>query len=318
MSKDYYKILGVDRNASEDEIKKAYRKLSKQFHPDVNPEGADKFKEVAEAYDTLGNPDKKSNYDNPANNMFSGGVSMEDFLRNMGFGGGNPFSGRQQRQTAPEKIVTVLVSPEESYLGSRKNITYQRHKPCYGCSGSGGERQTCNTCKGNGYFTQTQGDGFFQSVIRRECPTCKGKGTFLVKPCYECSGIGTKPEFKTIEIKLSHNIDNGDFIRVPNGGDYQNGAFGNLLIKVQLNRNELWEKSMEDLVYTKVYTTVEEMMEDEIIIPHPSGEIKIKKPDVVDTGSPLRVRTKGYTSSVRHGDLFVKQVIKIKRESLDK
>ena len=311
MSKDFYNILGVDRNASADEIKKAYRKLSKQYHPDVNPEGVDKFKEVAEAYDVLSNPDKKAKYDNPASGMFGGSFDMNEFAEMFGF---NPMNRGPQRQSAPEKIITVTITPEESYLGVNKSITYQRQKPCYSCSGSGGERQACGTCKGQGFFMQNQGNGFFQTVIRRECPSCKGKGSILIKACYECSGIGTKPEFKTLDFKLSHNVDDGDFIRVPNGGDYHNSTFGNLLLKIQLNRSELWEKSTEDLIFTKIYTTIEDMMEDEIVVPHPKGEIKIKKPDVLDTSSPLRVRNKGYMSPVRQGDLFIKQVVKLKRE----
>jgi len=312
MSKDYYNILGVDRNASADEIKKAYRKLSKQYHPDVNPEGADKFKEIAEAYDILGNADKKSKYDNPSSNMFGGNFDMSEFAEMFGF---NPFGNRKpKRQTAPEKIITVNITPEESYLGSNKSITYQRHKPCYSCSGSGGERQTCSTCKGQGFFLHNVGNGMFQTVTQRECPTCKGNGTILIKACFECSGVGTKPEFKTLEFKLSHNVDNGDFVRVPNGGDYYNGVFGNLLLKIQMDRSELWEKSTEDLIFTKTYTSVQDMMEDEITVPHPKGEIKVKKPETMDTSSPLRVRHKGYMSADRQGDLFIKQVVKIKRE----
>jgi curved DNA-binding protein CbpA len=128
MSKDYYKILGVDRNASEDEIKKAYRKLSKQFHPDVNPEGADKFKEVAEAYDTLGNPDKKSNYDNPANNMFSGGVSMEDFLRNMGFGWFGGASRTQTQVYMDPKVGGSIATPASLGMLHRRLNTYFDHE----------------------------------------------------------------------------------------------------------------------------------------------------------------------------------------------
>ena len=312
MSKDYYNILGVDRSASADEIKKAYRKLSKQYHPDVNPEGDDKFKEIAEAYDTLSNSDKKEKYDNPASNMFGGNFDMSEFVEMFGF---NPLQGqRQQRQSAPEKIMTVFVTPEESYNGTNKSITYQRQKPCYSCSGGGGERQTCTTCKGQGFFMQNQGNGFFQTVLRRECPSCKGKGSILIKACFECSGIGTKTEFKTLDFRLSHNVDSGDFVRVPNGGDYHNGMFGNLLLKIQVDKTNLWEKSTEDLIYTKTYENIKDMMEDEITIPHPKGEIKVKKPEVLDTSSPLRIRNKGYMSQVRQGDLFVKQVVKLKRD----
>ena len=117
-----------------------------------------------------------------------------------------------------------------------------------------------------------------------------------------------------MDFKLSHNVDSGDFVRVPNGGDYHNGIFGNLLLKIQVDRTDLWEKSTEDLIYTKTYETVKDMMEDEIVIPHPKGEIKVKKPEVLDTSSPLRIRHKGYMSQVRQGDLFVKQVVKLKRD----
>jgi molecular chaperone DnaJ len=315
--KDYYGILGVNRDASPEEIKKAYRKLSKQYHPDVNPQGEQMFKDIAEAYGVLSDENKKSQYDNP--NPFGGGGSMnfEEFLKNMGFGG-NPFEngGGQFRRkpSAPEKIITLDITPLESYLGVEKQVVYRRECECEGCRGTGGERVHCSTCNGTGQIVQRVGPDMYQQIFRTACPSCRGKGTILKVACIGCGGNGTKPEMKTIKLNLHHGIDDGEFYRLDSAGDYHNGIYGNLLLKMRMVKDNLWEKVNNDLIFTN-YVDYEQLKEDEVEVPHPDGKIKVRYPEVFDTSVPLRVRGKGYKRD-QVGNLYVKNVVKFRKDTL--
>lgn len=309
--KNYYDILGVDKKASADEIKKAYRKMSKQYHPDVNPEGAEKFKDIAEAYDTLGNPEKKSKYDNPMNNMFGGGGSIEDILRNMGFGG-NPF--QQRRPQAPEKIITLTITPFESFLSSVKQVNYRREAMCNTCSGSGGDRKPCMVCSGIGYRVKQVGQPPFQQIFQEMCNGCGGKGFTITNHCVTCNGKGTQGEFKTISITLQHGIDDGEYYRFEQGGDFHHNVYGNLLIKINMTKDNLWEKMGDDLFYNN-YVDYEGLTQESFKVPHPEGEITIKYPEVFDTQVPLRVKHKGFRRE-RIGDLYIRNIVKFKRSEI--
>jgi molecular chaperone DnaJ len=314
--KDYYNILGVDKNASQEEIKKAYRKLSKQFHPDVNPDGIEKFKEIAEAYDVLSDENKKLNYDNRGNNPFGGpNMNFEEFLKNMGFNG-DPFrnggGGFKRKPVAPDKIITIDVTPLESYLGSLKNINYRREAACNTCSGSGGEREVCHNCRGVGQITQQVGNGLFQQILTSPCPSCKGKGSVVIKACFDCSGRGTKPEMRSMSINLHHGIDDGEFYRVEQGGDFSAGGYGNLLIKANMLKDSTWEKIGDDLIYHN-YVDLEGLKKENVEVPHPDGKILVKYPETFDTSVPLRIRGKGYKRD-RVGDMIIRNIVKFKRE----
>ena len=310
--KDYYGILGVSKTASADEIKKAYRKLSKQFHPDVNPEGAERFKEIAEAYDTLSSPDKKQRYDNPMSNMFGGGdSSIEDLLRHMGFNG-NPFGGRTRRPSAPEKIITLDISPIDSYKSSEQQINYKRECACNTCGGSGGDRTGCGTCGGVGHRIRQMGQSPFQQIIQETCPSCMGKGYVITNACITCSGRGTQGEFKSMNIALQHGIDDGEFYRVESGGDFHNGVYGNLLIKIRMVKDQMWEKVGDDLIYNN-FLTYDDLSKESCEVPHPDGNIVVKYPELFDTLTPMRVRGKGYRRE-RVGDLYIKNIVRFKRE----
>lgn len=309
--KDYYNILGVDRNSSADEIKKSYRKLSKQYHPDVNPEGADKFKEIAEAYDVLSNPNKKEKYDNPASDMF-GGSSFDEMLKNMGFNR-NPFGGGQRKPSAPEKIVKLDITPFDSYKAVNKDITYRREVACTTCSGSGGDRVTCNPCQGVGYRLRQFGQGPFQQIMQETCGMCQGRGFNITNGCIDCTSLGTKGEYKTITITLQHGIDDGEYYRLEGAGDYHNGVYGNLLIKIHMTKNDNWEKVGDDFFYTN-YITYDELLNDVCQVPHPDGTLSVKYPEEFDSSKPMRVRGKGFRRE-RIGDMYVKNIVKFKRET---
>lgn len=312
--KDYYNILGVNRNSSADEIKKAYRKLSKQFHPDVNPEGGDKFKEIAEAYDVLSDPNKKQQYDNP--NPFGGGN---------GFGGFEDFFdlfNQQQQQTrrpnkAPDKILNVDITPVESYLGVNKDVTYQSKEKCQPCNGEGGDRQVCNTCMGRGSIRQQFGTGLFSQIVDTPCRTCNSTGYIIYNPCYSCNGQGAKDKIDNIRISIPKAVDDGDFLRVAGKGDYNriSNAVGDLIIRIQMVRQDGFEKNGNHLVYNVDISPLDMIINQYIDIPHPGGNIKIVLPPNVSTDKPLRLKGKGYTIQNNLGDMYVK--ISVSRSKLD-
>ena len=314
--------MGISKDASQDDIKKAYRKLSKQYHPDVNPDGENQFKEIAEAYDVLSDPQKKQTYDmggdpNGRSPFGGGDMNFDDFLRNMGFNG-NPFQNGggsfRRKPSAPDKIINIDTTPTESYLAPKKTITYRREVECGGCSGSGGDKQGCNTCKGSGMVTQTMGSGFFQQVVQSVCPTCKGKGSFIIRACNTCNATGTLGEMKSINVDIHHGVDDGEFYRLESAGDYHNGYYGNLLIKIRMIPEPLWEKMGDDLVYHNI-VDYNGLMNESIEIPHPDGKISIKYPDLFDTSNPMRIKGKGYKKG-RVGDLYIKNFVKFKRSEI--
>jgi molecular chaperone DnaJ len=306
--KNYFEILGVSENASDDEIKKAYRKLSKQYHPDVNPEGAEKFKEIAEAYDILSNPSKKESYLNSQNNPFAGS-QFEDFFREMfqNGGGGNP-----RHRKVPDKVLKVDVSVLESYKGVTKNLSYQRDVACNSCSGSGGDRVGCNGCGGTGAITQILGSGFFQQQVRSACPQCQGKGYNLARFCSNCSGVGTTKKFESISVNLPKGVDEGQFFKMDQKGDFQQGMYGDLILKIEIVESEGFQKMGDDLIYNLVLD-YKDLTEDYYTIPHPDGELKVAAPNVFDSKIPLRLKGKGFNGAY----MYVKLSVKFDKSSLE-
>jgi len=300
--KDYYKILGVEENASEDEIKKQYRKLSKQYHPDVNPNGEEQFKDISEAYDVLSNPEKKSKYINSRNNPFNG-TNFESFFQNM-FNQNN-----KRRKNAPDKILKVTITPLESYLESEKNIQYFRDNPCQPCKGSGGDRQSCSSCGGSGAQIKTFGTGFMVQQVRMSCDTCGGRGYTLVHRCYYCDGRGTKSEINDIKIKLPHSIDDGQFLKLESFGDFINGEYGDLVVQILMTKTESFEKINNDLIYN-LFLGYDDIKKDKYSVPHPDGELNISSPKQFDTSKPLRLKGKGY----RGGDMYVKINVRFEKD----
>lgn len=301
--KNYYKILEVEENASEDEIKKSYRNLSKQFHPDVNPKGADKFKEINEAYETLGNKDKRNNYDSQRKNPFQGS-QFESFFDNM--------FGRQQqnqrRKSAPDKIIKLQINPIESYLGSEKNIQYMRDLPCNSCKGSGGERVVCTNCNGHGFHVKTFGTGFMVQQLRTVCPTCNGQGQMITERCYLCGGRGTSHSVSDIKIKIPVGCDNGQYLKLQSLGDFRNGEIGDLVIQIELVPKDGFEKMNNDLIYN-LYLDLSGLTQEKYLVPHPEGNLSMDAPKIFDTSRPLRLRGKGYNG----GDMYIKLNVKFQR-----
>lgn len=308
---DFYKVLGVNENATQDDIKKTYRKLAVEHHPDKGGDET-KFKKISEAYDTLGDPDKRSQYDNQKRNPFAN-AGFDPFGGGMGF---NPFGDmfgnmqhRQRRRAVPDKIVEVTVGAIESFLGGEKTITYTRNHKCGGCNGEGGEKNVCTTCNGEGFTTQHIGTGLFTQIIRQPCHSCGGRGFSYKTTCGTCHGATTISKMETIKIKIPHGIDEGQYLKVQDKGDYKDGMYGNLVIKVKLQPENNFEKSLDDLIYNAYFDLVT-IKNDKVTIPHPLGEISVKLPEEFDTSKPLRVKGKGYHN---RGDLYIKLFVKFRR-----
>jgi DnaJ-class molecular chaperone len=302
---DFYQILGVNENSTQEEIKKAYRKLAVEHHPDKGGD-ENKFKKISEAYDTIGDENKRTQYNNQKRNPFAG----------MGGGGGfNPFEDMfnqmhtQRKRAVPDKIIEVVIGVVESYNGNEKNITYTRNHNCGGCNGTGGDRINCSTCNGLGVITQQIGTGLFTQIIRQNCGSCRGKGFTYKTTCGTCHGNTTTSSVETISIKLPHGIDEGQFLRVQGKGDFKDGMYGNLVVKVKIIPEDNFEKSMDDLIYN-AYFDLKTIKDESVKVPHPLGSISIKLPQEFDTSKPLRVKSKGFSG---RGDLYIKLFVKFKR-----
>lgn len=295
MSKNYYEILGVDKNASKDDIKKAYRKLSKQYHPDVNPQGEDKFKEISEAYETLGDDNKRKQYDNP--NPFGRG--------------GDPFGRyedlfRRQRPKVRETVIKVLLTPEESYHGVEKEINYRVNHSCDECSGTGGDTKTCDNCQGMGRIQNRFGTGFFTQIVETTCGKCNGTGNMIVNPCTKCNGAGHTQKFESLKVKIPMGSDSGDFLRIRGKGDFVlNVGHGDLILQVELEKTK-FEKIGKDLIVSENISPIDMILNKSVIINHPGGDLKINLPQGISTEKPLRVKHKGYMTPNGVGDFYIK------------
>jgi molecular chaperone DnaJ len=304
--KDYHKILEIEENATDDQIKKSYRALSKKYHPDVNPEGTEKFKEIAEAYDVLSNKEKKEKYLNSKNNPFSDSQFSDIFSQMFN----NQQRQQPRRKSAPDKIIKVQVSPFESYIGVEKKIQYLKDNHCDTCGGKGGEQQSCNTCNGVGFQIKSFGTGFMVQQMRVACPSCGGRGYTLVHRCFKCDGRGVKPTTNEVKVKLPIGVDNGQFLKLENLGDFRNGEYGDLVVQIELVNKDGFEKMNDDLIYN-LYLDLEQLKQEKYVIPHPNGELSINAPKIFDTSRPLRLKNKGYNN----GDMYVKLNVKFERLS---
>ena len=300
-------ILEVPETATSEEIKKAYRKKSKEFHPDVNPDGENQFKKIAEAYDVLSDPDKKQRYDNQKKFGGIGGEGIDpwDIFRRMQDG----FT--QRKRNVQEKLVKVNISVLDSYNGTNKTVNYTRNLKCDPCNGSGGERTGCSVCNGVGYVQQEIGNGFFRQVVRSSCPSCRGEGSVITKACFSCSGSGVKPQMENINVTIPMGIDNGQYLRLEGMGDFINGMYGNLLLQIEVFSENNFDKNDNDLIYTAIFN-IEDLQKESFDIPHPDGLLTVKVPKEFDTDQPLRIKGKGFKMNPL-GDLYVKLRVKLSK-----
>jgi len=305
---DYYQTLGVSETATPEEIKKAYRDLAKENHPDRGGD-EEKFKKISEAYETLGDDQKRQQYDMSKNNPFSNmGGGLDGFHEAFN----SFFNQKRQQPRAHTSNLTINIGAIESYIANPKTITYKRKKKCETCDGSGGDKRICNNCQGHGVVVRQMGSGMFIQMVQMTCEVCQGQGKVLVNPCFVCYGHGNQDEIKTLDVNLPHGVDDGQFFRLTGMGDFKNGIYGDLMLRIIVEPENNFEKFENSLIYN-AYLNIDQFVNGTFDVPHPDGALSVKLPKKVDTSKPLRVKSKGYkTNSV--GDLIIHQYLKYDRD----
>jgi molecular chaperone DnaJ len=325
MSKrDFYDVLGVSKDAGADEVKKAYRKLARQYHPDVNKtEDAEaKFIEVKEAYDVLSDPQKKANYDRFGHadpNQGFGGAGGADFgggfgdIFDMFFGGGGRRNPNAPRQGADLQY-TMTIEFTEAVFGKDTEIRIPKEEECDTCMGSGAKPgtkpETCTVCKGSGQQEQVQNTPFGRVVNRRVCMKCEGKGKVIKEKCPTCRGNGKVQKQKNISINIPAGVDNGMQIRIAGQGEpgVNGGPPGDLYVVLRVREHEFFDREAQDIYCDMPITFVQATLGDEIEVPTLTGRVKLKIPAGTQTGTFFRIRGKG-VPAVRgnsQGDQHVK------------
>ena len=303
MNKDLYKILGIDKQASQAEIKAAYRKLAMKYHPDKNPgdvAAEDKFKDVNEAYETLGDAQKRAEYDSPQtffhghNDMFShmSGIFSDLF--------GNP-QARPQRKRNPDIEVEIGISFLDSVLGSQKQVELVRQVICDLCEGSGcrpgTSPQTCGTCHGTGKVLTRH--SFIQ--LTTTCPTCEGTGRLITHACLSCSGTGMKEDLKPIVIDIPAGIESGEGIRIPQSGHhvYPESPPGDLIIFINVSSSNDFRRSGDDIYSEKTISLKDAVLggDIDVLTIHSSSKVRIRPG--TQPGARIRIPGRGIVNSSR-------------------
>ncbi len=340
--RDYYEVLGVDKKASADEIKKAYRKKAIQYHPDKNPgdkEAEEKFKEAAEAYDVLSNPEKRARYDQfghagvsgAAGNGgpfggFSGGMSMDDIFSMFGdiFGGHGGFGGgfggfggdggaQQRRYRGSDLRVKVKLNLKEISTGVEKKFKLKKYVPCSHCHGTGAEgnggTETCPTCNGSGTVIRKQQTILGTMQTRSTCPTCGGEGKIIKNKCKECGGEGIVYGEEVVTVKIPAGVAEGMQLSMSGKGNAgkHNGIPGDLLILIEEEADKELIRDENDLIYNLLLSFPTAALGGSVEIPTIDGKVKVKIESGTQPGKVLRLRDKGLPSVNGYGtgDLLV-------------
>lgn len=336
--RDYYEVLGVSKDVSPEELKKAYRKLAVQHHPDKNPgdkTAEDKFKEIGEAYDILSDADKRAAYDRYGHAAFQGGMGGGggggfhdpfDIFREVfgggGGGGGGIFEqffggggggGRRRSTTGPQRgsdlRVPLEITLEEAASGTEKEVEIERLIPCKPCNGagstSGGGKKQCRTCGGVGQVISSR--GFFQ--IQQTCPDCDGAGEVISDPCKSCRGTGRQKDRTRIRLKIPAGIEEGTQLRSTGNGDLgqRGGPAGDLYVLIHLRQHDVFERDGHDLHCDMPLSFATAALGGELEVPTLSGKATVKVPAGTQNGTTFRLRGKGMKvlSRDQFGDLYV-------------
>ena len=349
--RDYYEVLGVDKNASTDEIKKAYRKLAVKYHPDKNPgdkEAEEKFKEAAEAYSVLSDADKKARYDQfghagveGAGPDFSGGFgNLNDILNDLfggafggGFGGFGGFGGgfggnrggRQQQRVYRGRDIRVRVklTLEEIAKGVEKEISIEKSVPCSECGGKGAKNssdiKTCPGCNGTGQVQRVVNSFLGQTVTYSTCQQCGGEGKIISNPCRHCNGTGLVRKRETIKVNIPAGVEAGMQLTVHGEGHAakNNGINGDLLVVIEEQEHQDFKREGNNLYYTKIISVIDAMLGTEVDIPCLDGNYRIKIDAGTQSGTVVRLRNKGLPSVNGYGgtgDMYVKIAVWIPKK----
>ena len=348
--RDYYEVLGVDRSASADEIKKAYRKLAKKYHPDLNPgdkakEAEEKFKEATEAYEILSDAEKKSRYDqfghagvDPQAGGFGGGYGdfgggfggFEDIFSSF-FGGG--FGGQSARRNpnAPRRgrdlKYAVDLTFDQACFGCEIELNVNRTEKCDSCGGSGAEKGTspvtCSVCHGTGQVTSVQRTAFGNFQSTRPCSSCGGAGKVIQSPCRDCRGEGSVRKSRKVKVKIPAGIDNDQIISVSGQGDagFNGGPAGDLLVVTRVKKHKVFVRQGFDIMCDFPITFVEAALGAEIKVPTIDGEVTYNVPEGTQTDTVFRLRGKGVPrlhGNGARGDQYVKIKVEIPKNLSEK
>lgn len=333
--RDYYEVLGLQKGATKDDIKKAYRKMAIQFHPDKNPgnkEAEEKFKEATEAYEILSDDQKRSAYDQfgfaGVEGMGGGqqgySSAFRDFEDIFGdfsgifdsfFGGGRRSSQSSGgvRQGANLRY-DIEIPFEDAVFGTKVEIQYSHNETCAACHGTGAQggsgKKVCPTCAGSGQVRRSQ--GFFS--IASPCPTCGGEGFIIEHPCRECGGTGTQKKRQKIMVTIPAGIEDGKRVVIPHQGDAgpNGGPNGDLYVFIRVKPHDFFERDGLDLYCAVPISITQAALGAELFVATLDGKkIKVKIPAGVQNGKMLRIREEGIPSGTRRGDLYIKLVIQI-------
>jgi len=334
VEKDYYAIIGVSSGASQDEIKRAYRKLAQQLHPDANPDNPsaeDKFKDVSEAYATLSNEDQRRQYDEVRQMVASGGFSG-GFPSGAGFGGGSQrvrvedigdllggfgglgdlFGGGGRRQAGPRRgadlSTDLTMSFRDAVQGATTTLKVRGQSSCSHCNGNGAEPgtpvETCGTCGGMGTVSQNQGVFSFA----QPCRTCQGRGRIISNPCTNCRGAGSEVRTRNISVKIPPGVNDGATIRLRGKGSpgQYGGPSGDLLVQAHVDPHPLFKRKGQNLTAKIPLSFTEAALGSEIEVPTLDGSVRLKIPAGTTTGNTFRVKERGIPKTKgKAGDLLV-------------
>lgn len=325
--RDYYEVLGLQKGASDDEIKKAYRQMAKKYHPDLNPGNAEaeaKFKECNEAYEVLSDADKKARYDRFGHagvdpNYGAGGGGFDGFGGGMGFdvgdifssifggsggfGGFGGFGGGQSNPNAPQRgsdiQTNITISFEEAAKGCQKAVDVTRIEVCDGCSGSGAapgtSTQTCPDCNGRGQVTTQQRTMLGMMSVQKPCPRCSGKGTIIPSPCAKCRGTGRVRRTSKVEINIPAGIDDRQAINVRSQGNkgMNGGPAGDLRVGINVRNHPYFERDGFNVWYSAKISFVQAALGAEITVPTLDGDVRYTVPAGTQPGDVFKLKDKG-------------------------
>ncbi|MBI5675833.1 MAG: molecular chaperone DnaJ [Nitrospirae bacterium] len=305
-TKDFYELLGVKKDASPQEIKKAYRKLARKYHPDVNPgdkASEQKFKDINEAYQILSDAKKREQYDQFGKEGFEG-VHGFDGFDTRGFGGGfegaedifsdflGGFQQRERPTTGADLLTALNISLEEAYKGVTKPLSLRREVSCTQCGGSGAEEsQTCSTCKGSGAIRQ--GRGFFN--VSQPCPSCGGRGKIITKACKACGGNGSIMADESLNVKIPPGADTGTRLKLSGkgGAGTRGGRSGNLYINLTVSEHPAFKRVNDDIYVDVPVTISEAVLGGKINVPTLDGTVSMTLPAGTDSGRKFKLKGKG-------------------------
>ena len=323
--KDYYEVLGVSKDASDAEIKSAFRKLAKQYHPDVCKEAnaEEKFKEIQEAYEVLGDENKRRQYDQFGHAAFDGqqgfgggaggfggfdasGFDFGDIFDNIFGGGFGGFGGRRESQARQgnDKLLRVRLTFEEAVFGCTKDIKLDVSEKCDDCNGKGGtDEETCSSCHGTGTITSEQRTLFGTFMSKTTCNKCGGKGKVYAHKCSTCKGTGRIQTTKTITVNVPKGVDTGNRVRLSGKGEagINGGPNGDLYLEFVVEKHELYNRDGDDIYLKVPINIVEAVLGTKKEIPTLYGNVKLTIPAGTNTGDKQRIKGKG----INKGDMYV-------------